>query len=424
MRVLLISKDERHAFLLEQLEGEGNEVLLLCKHDTGAWRGLVQRAASLEQAKAWAPDVVLIDSPGFGHLAKVMTDAGFKVFGGSKLQDKLAEDCLYGMSLLENAGVATADFTKFQDVSDASDYVQGKSHPWLMRFPSGETFNADNDVDLQLQLARLEQEDKVPASFTLQRGFPQFIDHALVIRPEFYMVGLVNSEGLMNPVLKLDLARNLLPDGQGIPTVEGVTMRSVPFSDPLPQETLKKLDGVLQAFNYTGFVYLGCVTEPAPGGGERCCVVDFQLSPPDGFWAAFARGLNMTLTNFLDRAVNPRRSTTPYEFATGYVCSRKLTLPPYPNTEADWLTPAERFKLRLDTPHTVFTNERWGVYWNDVYRREDGDLQACGPLVGYATGCGSTYAAAERDTRNIARSLPIRFIQMKVDDSLAPFNLG
>src|ERR1017187_5363091 len=146
MKVLLISKDERHSFLLEQLESEGNEVRLMSKTDTGAWQGLVARAHNLEEVREFGPDMVIIDSPGQGALAKLLVDEGFKVFGGSKLQDKLSENYLFGISLLETAGVDTLDYTAFDNVPDAAEYIQGKRHPWLMRHPDGSSHSEPDDV--------------------------------------------------------------------------------------------------------------------------------------------------------------------------------------------------------------------------------------------------------------------------------------
>lgn len=434
MKCLLISRDERHAFLLEQLEAEGNEVRLLCKHDTGAWRGLIERTKNLEEARKWEPDIVVIDSPGFGPLAKTLQDDGFKVFGGSKLQDKLAENFQFGMSILEAAGVATSDYTKFDSVSDAAEYVQGKKRPWLFRHPSGQFQCCANDVELQLYMEELCTDNAMPATFSIQKGFPEFVNAGLMLRPQFYLVGFFNSEGLMNPVLRLDMAYNLLPDGQGIPTIEGVNLRQVDIQEDDVDSTLRRLEKTLGAMKYYGPVFLGCMVDydndkkEEFGPGKRtCCAVDIQMSPPDGFWAALLRGLTMPLQNFLDRVCNPRRPNTPYEFHKGIVCSRKLTLPPYPYTEAPWTTAANRYQLaKAGIPPTRFRKEPWGVYWNDVFQAEGepGFLQASGPLLGYVVGRGESYPHAVREAQKIAESCAIPYAQMKVDDGLAEFNLS
>ena len=424
MKALLISQDERHSFLLEQLEAEGNEVRLMARRDTGAWRGLVERVHNLEEAKAFGPDLVLIDTPGQGALAKLLQDEGFKVFGGSKLQDKLADNYLFGMSLLENAGVDTLDYTQFTDVTEASEYINGKHHPWMLRHPDGTCHNCKDDIEMQLHLEGLYQNGGLPKVFTLQKGLPDYVDGGMALRPQYYLVGLFNSEGLMNPALRMDIARNILPDGQGVPTIEGCQVTPVKTDSDLPKKTLKKLEKTLQGLRYTGWVFLGC-TADWDGDSDSTVVVDFQMTPPDGFWAACARGLNMRLDHFLDRALNPKRPNTPFEFYPGYVTSRKLTLPPYPYTEAPWVTAEIRGKMaRTGIPKTVFHREKWGVYWNDVFATEDGKLEACGPLLGYVVGRGETYESSAREAQKIAMGIPIQYAQVKVDDSMAEINLS
>lgn len=425
MKCLLISRDERHAFLLEQLESEGNEVRLLAKNDTGAWKGLVERTKNLEEARKWEPDIVVIDSPGFGPLAKTLQDDGYKVFGGSKLQDKLAENFQFGMSILEAAGVPTSDYTKFDSISDAAEYVQGKRRPWLFRYPDGRFHCCSTDVDLQLYMEGINAAGLFPDTFSIQKGFPEFINAGIMLRPQFYLVGFFNSEGLMNPVLQMDMAYNLLPDGQGVPTVEGVNLRPVELNADDVDKTLRKLEKTLTAMRYCGPVFLGCMTD-WEDGERHVCAVDVQMSPPDGFWAAAVRGLTMPLQNFLDRVCNPRRPNTPYEFYKGFVCSRKLTLPPYPYTEAPWTSPAGRYQLaKAGIPPTRFRREPWGVYWNDVFQAEGepGFLQASGPLLGYVVGRGDCCQDAAREAQKIAGSCAIPYAQMKVDDGLAEFNL-
>jgi hypothetical protein len=226
----------------------------------------------------------------------------------------------------------------------------------------------------------------------------------------------------------MDISYNLLPNQQGIPTVEGVNLRACDMDSEETQKTLRKLEKTLGVVNYHGFVFLGCHTDYEKGE-RKTVVVDLQVSPPDGFWAAFARGLEMPMGLFFDRACNPkRRSNTPYEFyKPGYIVSRKLTLPPYPYTEASWVTPKSRLQMaREGIPATRFFRQKWGVYWNDVFQAEGdkGFLQACGPLLGYVVGRGETYVEAVGNCQDQVSSIQIPYAQIKVDDSLAEFNLA
>ena len=424
MKVALVAMDERNAFLLEQLEREGHEVCLLSRNYTGAWEGLVPRSKGFREVVEWGPDVAIVDSPGLGSAAKALTDSGIPTLGGGKLMDKINDNYLFGMSFLSAAQVRTSEFERFTDAADAAEYVHGKSRPWLFRNSDGTCRCCRDDVDLQFYMESLIQAGKMPAEFAVQLGFPEHLDKELMLRPQSYWCGLYNSTGLMNPCLRLDVAHNLLPAGQGVPTVEGVNLRPVAIGEA---SVLRQLEKPLRAINYTGWVFVGCVRDWDERTGESVeCAVDIKTQPPDGFWAAILRGLTMSFANFLDRAANPKRPNAPFEFWPGHTASRKLSLPPYPLTEAPWLSDAQRQDLgRNLLPPTRFRREPWGVYWSEVWQppEDRGYLHARGVNLGYVVGRGTSHIEAVEEAMRVTANLPIQFAQVRVEDGLAEFNL-
>lgn len=434
MKVLLMSQNEQHAFLLRQLQLEGNEAMMLVRESTGSWEGIVDRGNSLQDALTFHPDVVIVDSPGFGPLVKRLRESELKVFGGGGIHDRLSEDFLFGMQMLENAGVETCDYQEFRDVVDASEYVAGQEQPWYIRFPDGSGVGCNDTISCQMTLEQLSSDGKIPKRFALQKGFPDFVGGSkansmhVMLRPQEFLVGLFNERGLMNPCLSMQVTGNLLPGEQGISTIEGVTLRQLPFDNQLVGQTLKRLEASFKSLNYTGFVFLGIIHEfrevEDKGYNDLVpCVVDFSLTPPPGFWAAFLRGLEIRLDFWLDRVLNPRRDNTPYDWFQGWVTSRKLTVPPYPLTEAPWLTPKDRFELaRQHLPPIYFAKEDWGIYWNQIARSGEG-LKVVGPHVGYLVGRGVDYYASLQEIRNTTDCLQIPWRQVKVDpDPFYEFN--
>lgn len=426
MKYCLLGRDESHAYILDRLKAEGHEVLLLARTKTGAWEGLLERAASLQVVREWKPDIIIIDSTGFGPIAKTLADEGFKVFGGSNLQDSLQKDYLFGLGVLEAAGVPTCEHSRFTALEDAVDYLQTKDQAWAMRTSDGMVSNFPSTIALQLHLEKCYQDGEVPANFALQRGFPDNVDGGIALNPMYYLVGLFNSQGLMQPCFKMTTAHNLLPSGQGIPTYEGVNLQPIPIQDEKIQSTLKKLQPTLKTVNYTGWVWVGCTDEWDKKKNEYCTrAMDFRVSPPDGFWAALLGGLQMSVEHFFGRVLSPRKTdhaNTPFEFTPGVVVSRKLTLPPYPLTEAPWLEPKERTRLRSTTPD-VCVPRTPGVFWSDVAAGEGGCLQVTGPVVGYATGNGASSGEALRDLGRAVQMLKIPYLQVKCEDGLECLHL-
>jgi hypothetical protein len=427
VKVLLVSKNETHAFLLNELEKEGQETLLLSREDTGAWEGIVKRAANPREALEWGPDLTIFDGPGFAPLADKFKDAGVKTLCGGKFHDRLCSDFMFGMDLMHVNKVITPNITKFDNIPDAIEHLTGRDQPWLYRNRSGKQHGAACSMDMQIFLESRADDDE---PFYLQRAYSPMLDRSCLSRPEFWVAGLFNGKGLMTPSLYFQKSHNLLPEGLGVPTCEGVSMRTVPSSSKLIQKTLGGLELSLKAMGYTGWVFLGCIVDYAPEGrcspeddygpmGMQPVVIDCSAQPPPGFWAAFLRGLKMPFHLFLDRAANPRSRNTPFEFWDRWLVSRKITVPPYPFTEADWLGLPERLAIHGMLPDWVgIPKEEWGVYWSDVAQASDKRYTLVGPVVGYGVGRGCTPDEALRELRNTVHnldSLPCKQAKLEPD---------
>lgn len=436
MRYALLGKDERHAYILDKLRAEGHEGRLLARTNTGSWRGMVNRAASLQEIREWQPDTVLIDSPGFGPLAKTLADEGYRVFGGSNLQDRLQENYLFGLSVLEAAGVPTIEHSKFTNLEDAIEYSNSRQHAWLMRLPDNRVFTFPDTIALQLHFEKIYAAGEVPQQFALQRGYPDSIptgprSHEICLNPMFYLCGLFNAEGLMQPAFRMTTAHNLLPEGMGVPTYEGVSLQPVSISDPCVQQTLAKLQETLKSVNYCGWVWLGCVEEwssvprkaDEPEYGYQTRALDFRVQAPDGFWAAVLGGLRMSTHYFFDRVLNPRRPNTPFDFFPGTVVSRKLSIPPYPFSEASWLTQSEQQTTRRELLPKITFARNQQVFWSEVAEEEPGKLQPTGPVLGYAVGQGESSWEALRDLSRSLSCCQIPYLQVKVEDGMDQLHL-
>lgn len=430
MKVLLLSHDERNAFLLDRLKQDGDEGALLCRRNTGAWSGLVERVSTPQEAVAWGPDIVIADASGFGSTVKRFRDLGLNVIGSSSFTDRIEDNLMSSLSYVStvntNGGVPVADYHEFTDPIEAMEFVFGQKNAWRMVWPDRTSRLFRDSAEVQNYLEQLMQNEGVPPKFALRRDFPPIENrgsgplrpsYELNLYSQFWIVGFVNSRGVMNPAFAMSIDENLLEEEQGIPTIEGVTLIPIPLENPLVQLTLERVAKSLANLNYTGPVCFGLMAEPGETPREwetqiKC--TNFCFTPPPGFWAAFIRGLEMNFGFFLDRMLNPRRPGTPFEWFSGTVTSRRITVPPYPLTEATWITEKQREDLLGMMPKIKLEWASPGVYWNGVRSNgSPGSLEIVHPIVGYLTGRGSNYGDALREIELGSRGIQIQYAQVK-----------
>lgn len=97
MKYVFISKHGDCLPLAQRIEDEGNDVSFYTCLDEGL---IVDRHIT-----EFCPDIVVIDSFGFGGLADRLRKQGFKVVGGSRLTDQIEDDVLYEEKILKMVGL-------------------------------------------------------------------------------------------------------------------------------------------------------------------------------------------------------------------------------------------------------------------------------------------------------------------------------
>jgi hypothetical protein len=423
-RVMLLSEDESNVYLLEHLQKEGCEVMLMTQKTSGAWAGDIPRAADGAEAIAWKPDYVICDSVGFGSYIKRFRAGGAQIVGGSTITDMMASSPAYGVNFLDASKVPTCEHQVFKDVGDAIFFIEDDKNAdkaWRLLLNNNHSIGYDNGYELTIALETLSNSGELPNKFVLTRDFPgirgcdeEGKGGRLCMWSNFHLVGFVTPLGMMNPVFGMRVARGL---GEGgITTLEGVTLFPIPITNPIVELTLNRLSVSLSKIDYTGPITLGCVVEPSEESSldvwyDRICVHSIASTPPPGFWAAFLAGLELPLNLFLDRMLNPRRAGNPFPFWAGMVSSRKLTLPPYPMTEAPWITPAQKAALMEMVP-PVTVPHKPNVLWNGVTFSEDESLKVCNPVLGYVVGKATSQYQSLSQIRTEFHSLGIPYAQM------------
>lgn len=412
-KVLLLDKDEQNVFLLKRLQDEGCEVALLTPRG-GSISNHFPRVANGREALDWAPDYVLCGSSGFGAYLKRFREMGCAVIGGGPVTDKLDSDVITALAYLDAAGVPTPDYQAFTNVAEATDFVLSatKDQPWRLVLSSRDSAPFASGLDLAEDLERRHEEGTLPNQFLVHRDFPGITHNRLDMWSSFQLIGFVHEKGLMNPTFAASVAKT----ERGIPTTEGVSMTPLPTSNPLVKLTLDRLSQGLGKINYVGPITLGCLVLPGIGDDwwkDKVVVHNLSITPPDGFWAAFLAGLEMPLHYFLERLTHPARNYNPCDFWRGCVSSRKLSLPPYPMTEAPWLDQAKKDELLTMLP-SVKVPYKPDIMWNGVQPTEEG-ATVLQPVLGYLVGKGGTFLVTMQEIRSEFDALSIPCVQAQCD---------
>ena len=424
-KILLLSGNTKSAFLIQRIVAEGCEARILCRDSGQALDNLVDFCTTPQEALEWEPDLILVDTPGFGPIVKRFREAGIPVIGGGSFSDRMDSNHLAALNFAEASGIPTTEYEEFDDVADASEYVHGKDQPWAMIWGDGQQQSFMTATDLQMHLEKIDAEGATPTRFALMRDYPVFTaPHQkennvycceMSITTQFVIAGFVNPRGVMDPCFGFKVCEGLMDYHQGIYTIEGLTMFKVPLANSVPQLMLVPLAESLNKLSYQGPVFVGCVVEPPSRMNNyesRIAAHRVSLTPPPGFWAAFTKGLEMSLVYFLDRLVNPTRPRTPFEWTSSYVTARKLSVPPYPMTEAPWLEPSQRAELAKFLPDLTLPPVDT-VYWNGV-RMNGVGFKLVSPVAGYVTGKGESYMESLDAVRNEIRSLRVPWVQARL----------
>lgn len=240
------------------------------------------------------------------------------------------------------------------------------------------------------------------------------------------LAGFFSGKSFINPAFSYFQDFGLLDKG-GPP--EGMAIHALPSECPLVQETFGKLEPLFCAHNFIGPVFLQMHIDFETKVPHIHAIT---LTPPDGFWPAFIAGLDVPFGRFLQGLASNKRFDVKFtEEVSGAV---KVSLPPYPVFDCEWLEGDERLAARellargARDVHIDAPAETSDIFWMNVRRNGTGDTYlTTGPEVAFVGGVGDwsglTYVLKNRaDRLNIPRSqYTFQLIGRGLSESLAYF---
>lgn len=124
-----------------RIQQEQNDVLIY--HVNGFARqkklydGLVPQVDTPLEAVRWLGGtdggVVIFDQVGEGKIADGLRARGYKVWGGSQLQDKLELDRAYGLALMRRSGIRIPETYAFKTGDEALDFLRERPERWVLK---------------------------------------------------------------------------------------------------------------------------------------------------------------------------------------------------------------------------------------------------------------------------------------------------
>ncbi|MBL7661247.1 phosphoribosylamine--glycine ligase [bacterium] len=324
-RFLFVSIDGLISDIAWVVHKEGHQVKYYIESETerDIGDGFVPKCNNWEAEVDWADVIVFDDVLGQGTKAQALRQAGKFVVGGTAYTDMLEDDRTFGQEELKKAGIPIIPYKEFTSFDDAIQFVKDSPGKYAIK-PSGEAQNIKRllfvgdeedgrDVIQVLEAYKRVWADRVK-TFQLQRR---------AIGVEVAVGAFFNGKEYITPINVNFEHKKLFPGNLGPSTGEMGT--SMYWSEPnrLFNLTLKKLEPVLSAEGYVGYIDLNCI-------------VNHQGIYPLEFTARFGyptisiqqEGMITPMGEFLYLLA----SGADFKFKTkkGFQVGVRLVVPPYP----------------------------------------------------------------------------------------------
>jgi len=379
MKILFLSPECNGFGIAERLQRIGHKVLFVngLEKDKLTGNGLLdvefipKKEFGFDNintlASKFKPDFIIMDFTKYGSLCDKLRDAGYIVWGGSDIADKLEYDRELAVEICEKYGINTPITYEFKTTDEAKKFIVKNKTRWVYK-PEG---NADathtfvskqpNSEDLLFYIDKLSEMDK--KKFILQ----QFIE-GYEISQEIYFNGrnfyLLNWTMEDKKFMNNDLGANT-----------GCSQDVVKFFDKnkkLFKQGLYKLIPFLRQVNYIGQIDLNAIVVP-----EENKLYFLEFTPRFGYNSIYSTIELLGTDKFLEIIYKLAQGIDIKEPTINeYAASVRLTIPPYPYKEEEKHLPI--FFDKKDIDH---------IYWDSVCKINNTYLTAgssgCVCIVAY-----------------------------------------
>lgn len=211
MKFHLLSDSGDGCGLMKRIQDEGNEctIEITDKNYSSSFEGILEKSNRAPEGS-----IVIVDTSGMGEEADKLKKQGFKVFGGSKLADRLEEERDFGLQYMQEHGIKVPATKTFRTFGEAIDWVNSQKGDDTYVFkPSGE------DLPCRLTYCAADKDDLISYLRFVQRHFTHKIDDFIlqtfikgpIISTEFW----VGPNGFIRPANHTIEVKKFLNDNLG-----------------------------------------------------------------------------------------------------------------------------------------------------------------------------------------------------------------
>ena len=405
-RFLFVSIDALISDIAWQVVKEGHEVryFIESERDGDIADGFVPKVDDWESHVKWADVIVFDDVLGQGEKAARLRAQGKAVVGGTAYTDKLEDDRSFGQEELRKAGIPIIPYKEFTDFDAAILFVQENPGEYVIK-PSGEAQN------IKRLLFVGEEDDGKDVLQVLEAYKRTWTDEIKVFQLQRRMKGVeiavgafFNGKEYLEPINVNFEHKKLFPGNLGPSTGEmGTTMY---WSEPnrIFNATLKKLEPVLAAEGYVGYIDLNCIVnangiyplEFTARFGYPTISIQQEglLTPMSELLANMARGVSFRI-----------------KARKGFQIGVRVCVPPYPFDDNATFESNSKGALILFQKPT-----RDGVHIEDVKRVNDQwVVTGHSGVVLIVCGTGSTMKAAQAQVYSRIKNILIPGMYYRTD---------
>lgn len=400
MKILLVSSRGDGAWFVHLLSKEGHKVDWAIKDPDYAdsLLGIVPRPISNPKPENY--DLVVFDSSGLGSLA----DAARKVtptIGGSSFCDRLEDDRMFGLEIMEQAKIKVPDWEAFSDKASALKWLKANNVRAVLKPIDADLPDSILKASTYVSKGRDDMVNYIETglhpkikSFVLQ----EFVE-GVEISTEGWWTG--TEWVAMNHTLE---EKKFMAGGLGPNTgCAGNALWMILRQNPLWQAGLAKMGDIFKAHGFVGMVDLNMIVTEGEAYG-------LEWTPRFGYEGTsnFTRLLPIHFGDFL-YAVAVGKTPTLTQPRAKFAVTTMLSVPPYPSAEL--AKGKRRVPIKgLDLDHL----ENFILY--DV-KKEGEDVFVEGKFMGI--GCpittGPTIEAAFVANQAVIDSLQIPDLQYRND---------
>jgi phosphoribosylamine--glycine ligase len=264
MNILFISKELNQLPLACRLAEEGHLVKIFeVDHEWSEkiFRPLIKFVSNWKKELKWVgkSGLIVFDYTGMGKTQDDLRKAGYSVFGGCEVGDKLENNRQYGQKIFSTCGIKVKGSTDFRDIDKMISFIKEDRRQWVIK----QNGHMDKGLNYVSQLKSGEDAISLLKNYkkTL-KGTPVHFDLQEKIDGIEIAVGrFFNGSNWVGPICLNIEHKNLFNNELGPKTHEmgNLMWYDENENNKLYQETLFKMTNFLKSINFRGYFDINCI---------------------------------------------------------------------------------------------------------------------------------------------------------------------